>query len=141
MSENTTSVEGLVFTAKDETSNVTDKIGKSFERLHHAAEGAREKVGEFAKSSATGALASIGLGFGLHALFDKAKEVNLEMAGLSKKIGGAQFAFRGWAPGLSIAQIWVKSAFGRFSRVGARPIDCRPNGVCSQAGQGDRSRA
>ena len=101
MSENTTSVEGLVFTAKDETSNVTDKIGKSFERLHHAAEGAREKVGEFAKSSATGALASIGLGFGLHALFDKAKEVNLEMAGLSKKIGGAQFAFRGWAPGLS----------------------------------------
>jgi hypothetical protein len=101
MSENTTNVEGLVFTAKDEASGVADKIGKSFERLHHAAEGAREKVGEFAHHAATGALASMGLGLGLHAIYEKAKEANLEMDHVRKSVAGAQFGFQGWRPGIS----------------------------------------
>jgi hypothetical protein len=100
MSENT-KVEGLAFTAKDEASATADKIGASFERLHHAAEHAREKVGEFAHHAATGALASVGLGFGLHAIFEKAEEANMEMARVTKSVAGTQFAMQGWQPGIS----------------------------------------
>lgn len=101
MTENVTKVEGLAFTAKDEASATAEKIGASFEKIHHAAEGARQKVGDFARNAATGALASVGLGFGLHAVYEKAKEANLEMDRVRKSVAGAQFAFQGWRPGLS----------------------------------------
>jgi hypothetical protein len=101
MTENVTKVEGLAFTAKDEASATADKIGQSFERVHHAAEGARQKIGEFARNAATGALASVGLGFGLHSVYEKAKEANLEMDRVRKSVAGAQFTFQGWRPGLS----------------------------------------
>ena len=102
MTENVTKVEGLAFTAKDEASATADKIGHSFERVHHAAEGARQKIGEFARNAATGALASVGLGFGLHSVFEKAEEANMEMARINKSVAGAQFALQGWRPGLSV---------------------------------------
>lgn len=101
MTEHTTKVEGLAFTAKDEASATADKIGASFERIHHSAERAREKVGEFARHAATGALASVGLGFGLHSIYEKAKEANLEMSHVIKSVAGAQFAFQGWKVGTS----------------------------------------
>ena len=101
MSENTTNVEGLVYTAKDEASGVAEKIGHSFERVQHAAESAKEKIGEFAHHAAMGALASVGLGFGLHSLFEKATEANMEMARVNKTVAGAQYAFQGWKPGIS----------------------------------------
>ena len=101
MTENTTKVEGLAFTAKDEASAVADKIGASFERLHHAAEHAREKIGEFGRHAATGALASVGLGFGLHSIFEKATEANMEMARVTKSVAGTQFAMQGWQAGIS----------------------------------------
>ena len=101
MNENTTNVEGLVFAVKDASSAVADKIGHSFERVHHAAEMAKAKVGEFAHTAAMGALASVGLGYGLHALFEKATDANMEMARVTKSVAGAQYAFQGWKPGLS----------------------------------------
>ena len=102
MSENSTHVEGLEFHASDvNASAVADKIGAAFQRLHHTAEIAKEKVGEFAHHAAMGALASVGLGLGLHSIFEKATEANMEMARITRNVAGAQFAFQGWKPGIS----------------------------------------
>jgi archaellum component FlaC len=102
MSENSTHVEGLEFRATDvNASSVGEKIGHAFERVKHAAEGAREKVGETVREFAMGSLAAMGLGFGLHSVYEKAKEANLEMDRVRKSVAGAQFGFQGWRPGIS----------------------------------------
>ena len=102
MAENTTTVEGIDFRAADvNASAVADKIGHSFHKLHEVTERAREKLGEFSRHAATGALASIGLGFGLRSVFEKATEANSELARVTKNVAGAQYAFQGWKGGLS----------------------------------------
>jgi hypothetical protein len=81
MAETTTAVTGLSFEARDAGAGaVADKLGHSFQKLHDVTEKARAKIGEFGRNAAMGALASVGLGYGLHSLFEKATEANSEMA-------------------------------------------------------------
>ena len=100
--ENTTAVESIEFRAKDlGASAIGDKLSHAFERLHHASEGAREKIGEFGKHAAIGMLGAMGVGYGLHAMADKAKEANLELERVRRSIAGSHFAFLGWKAGIS----------------------------------------
>ena len=102
MAETTTAVTGLSFEARDAGAGaVADKLGHSFQKLHDVTEKARAKIGEFGRDAAMGALASVGLGFGLHSLFEKATEANSEMARVTKSVAGVQYAFQGWRPGLT----------------------------------------
>jgi hypothetical protein len=102
MTENATHVEGLEFRATDvSASQVADKIGAAFSRLHHATEKTRESIRESLHEYASGSLAAMGLGFGLHSIYEKAKEANFEMDRVRKSVAGAQFGFQGWNKGIS----------------------------------------
>jgi hypothetical protein len=100
-------VEGIEFVAKDAgAGEVAAKLSRSFEAVHWASEKAGQSVKEMGKHAALGALGSIGLGFGLRSLAEKAKEANLEIEGTTKKIAGIHFAFQSWRADVPMIDRW-----------------------------------
>ena len=106
---NTTQVEGLDFVVKDHAAPAAERISKSFEHVHHAAEGAREKISEMTHHLAMSSLAAVGVGIGFHAMAEKAAEANLELEDAAKKIAGVQYTFGGWKAGTTGQEKWNES--------------------------------
>jgi hypothetical protein len=109
MSDNVTQVEGLDFTVQDHATAPADRMAKSFEHVHHAAEGATRKLGEMTHRAAMSGLAMVGLGFGLREVANKAGEANLELENSAKKIAGVQYTFGGWKKGTTGQEKWNES--------------------------------
>ena len=109
MSDNVTQVEGLDFTVQDHATAPADRMAKSFEHVHHAAEGATRKIGEMTHRAAMSGLAMVGLGFGLREIANKAGEANLELENAAKKIAGVQYTFGGWKKGTTGQEKWNES--------------------------------
>ena len=109
MGENVTNVEGLDFTVKDHASPAAEKMAKSFERVHHAAEATTHKLGELTHHAAMSGLAMVGLGIGFHEIASKAGEANLELEDAAKKIAGVQYTFGGWKAGTTGQEKWAAS--------------------------------
>lgn len=109
MPDNVTQVEGLDFTVQDHATAPADRMAKSFEHVHHAAEGATRKLGEMTHRAAMSGLAMVGLGFGLREVANKAGEANLELENSAKKIAGVQYTFGGWKKGTTEQEKWNES--------------------------------
>ena len=109
MSDNVTQVEGLDFTVQDHATAPADRMAKSFEHVHHAAEGATRKLSEMTHHAAMSGLAMVGLGFGLREVANKAGEANLELENSAKKIAGVQYTFGGWKKGTTGQEKWNES--------------------------------
>jgi hypothetical protein len=84
-------------------------MAKSFEHVHHAAEGATRKLGDMTHRAAMSGLAMVGLGFGLREIANKAGEANLELENAAKKIAGVQYTFGGWKKGTTGQEKWNES--------------------------------
>ena len=65
----------------------------------HAAHGASESL----KHSLLHLAGAVGIGFGLHEIWHKAKEANMEMLNLQKRVTGTHFAFTQWGANVSTA--------------------------------------
>lgn len=89
-----TKVVGLDFTVKGQASEQAERMAKSFGHVHGAVEKASGKVQAFGRQVAVSTLGALGLGFGLRAVADKAKEANLGLEHITKTIAGANFAFK-----------------------------------------------
>ena len=53
------------------------------------------------KSTLLGLAGAVGVGFGLHAVYEKIKSANMEMMGLQKRVTGTHFAFTQWGKDVS----------------------------------------
>lgn len=90
--------------AKDEASPAADTISRSFERAKTAIEKTKDKVKDFGKECVTGALAAIGLSFGLREMFNKGLEANLAFVKVKDSLTGVLYAQQGWKKGLTSIQ-------------------------------------
>ena len=53
------------------------------------------------KTTLLGLAGAVGVGFGLHAVYEKIKSANMEMMGLQKRVTGTHFAFTQWGKDVS----------------------------------------
>lgn len=104
-----THVEGLDFTVKDHSSEPAEKIAHSFERVHHAAEHLQHQLHGIGHHAAMSGLSMVGLGFGFHAMAEKAIEANQELETAAKRVAGVQYAFGGWKAGIDAQTKWTES--------------------------------
>jgi hypothetical protein len=109
MGENTTQVEGLDFTVKDHSTPAAERMAKSFERVSHAAEKVKAKLGSMGHQALMSGLGMVGLSLGFHAIAEKASEANLELTNAAKKIAGVQYTFGGWKAGVTGQEKWAAS--------------------------------
>ena len=112
MPDNVTQVEGLDFTVQDHATAPADRMAKSFEHVHHAAEGVTRKLGEMTHHAAMSGLAMVGLGFGFREVAKFAGDANLELEHAAKKIAGVQFTFSNWKAGTTAQEKWNESLEG-----------------------------
>ena len=99
----------LDFTVKGDAETKAGHLGKALEHVQHAAETASARVASFGKSAAVGALGAMGLSYGLRGLWDHAKDVNLSLESMQKRLAGATFAFSTWKAGTSGISKWNES--------------------------------
>jgi len=107
--ENSAIIEGIEFHAKDFSSPVAAKIAASFNQVHKSVGAAQHKLHEFGKEAAMGALGAVGLGMGLHSIYEKAKEANLELLGLEKSVASTHLALTKWGSSVSMVDRVAKS--------------------------------
>lgn len=99
----------IAFTVKGDAEQKAAGLSRAFEGVHRAADAAKTRVGEFARSAAIGAVGAIGLSMGLREMWERSKEVNLSMEAMQKRIAGATFAFATWKKGTSGLDKWRES--------------------------------
>jgi hypothetical protein len=99
----------IVFTVKGDSEQKAGGLSKAFEGVHRASEQASARVGMFARSAALGALAAMGLSYGLREMLGRAKEVNLSLEDMQKRVAGSVFAFAHWKVGTSGLAKWNES--------------------------------
>jgi hypothetical protein len=99
----------IAFTVKGDAEQKAHGLAKAFEGVHHAAEEAKMHVAGFGRSAALGALGAMGLSLGLREMWEHAKEVNLSLEHMQKRIAGAVFAFSTWKTGTTGLAKWNES--------------------------------
>ena len=107
--ENPNREVSLDFTIKGDAEQKAGGLGKALDRVHYAADQASAKVVGFGRNMAVGALGAMGLTYGLRGVWDHAKDVNLSMETMQKRIAGATFAFSTWKAGTSGLDKWRES--------------------------------
>ena len=99
----------IVFTVKGDAEQKAGGLSRAFEGVHRASEQASARVGMFARSAALGALGAMGLSYGLRELWIHAKDVNLSLEDMQKRVAGSVFAFTHWKTGTSGLTKWNES--------------------------------
>lgn len=104
MPENTAIAESIEFRVKDFASPTAGKIAQSFNLVHRSVGAAQQRIGEFGRSAAMGALGAVGMGFGLHALWEKAKDANMELLRLQKSVSSTILGMTRWDESLPMVE-------------------------------------
>ena len=99
----------IVYTVKGDAEQKAQGLARAFEGVHRAADAAKVRVSEVARSMAVGALGAVGLSLGLREIWEHSKDVNLSMESMQKQVAGATFAFATWKKGTTGLEKWRES--------------------------------
>jgi hypothetical protein len=99
----------IVYTVKGDAEQKAQGLARAFEGVHRAADAAKTRVSEVARSMAVGALGAVGLSLGLREVWEHSKDVNLSMESMQKQVAGATFAFATWKKGTTGLEKWRES--------------------------------
>ena len=96
---------------QDQVSGGAARMGSELRAAHGASEGF--------KRSLLGLAGAVGVGFGLHAMYEKVKNANMEMVNLQKRVTGTHFAFNQWGANVSTADR-MKASIAMAAEMGER---------------------